>query len=220
MGAPRDVVLAAAARPRECDLRSRRRLVPAASSYRVGWTTTGGCSAGGNGARRTRESGSALRWPPPPSPTRVGRTASGFGRTPERRREHLVHRLDGHELELLADLLGDVPEVLLVALGQDDHAGAREVGREDLALEPADRQHPAAERDLAGHRDVLADGDAGERAHHRGRHRDARGRTVLGDRPGRDVDVQGVLLEHLALDARARRRSTGSRTGRHEPTRA
>ena len=37
-----------------------------------------------------------------------------------------------------------------------------EVRGEDLALEPADREHPTAERDLAGHRDVLADRDAGE----------------------------------------------------------
>ena len=73
-----------------------------------------------------------------------------------------------------------------------------------LRLEPADRQHPAAEGDLAGHRHVLADGDAGEGADHRRRHRDARGRTVLGDAAGRDVDVQGVLLEHLALDAELR----------------
>ena len=42
-----------------------------------------------------------------------------------------------------------------------------EVRREDLRLQAADRQHPAAERDLAGHRDVLADGDARERADHR-----------------------------------------------------
>ena len=33
-----------------------------------------------------------------------------------------------------------------------------EVGGEDLALQPADREDPAAEGDLAGHRDVLADG--------------------------------------------------------------
>jgi hypothetical protein len=74
------------------------------------------------------------------------------------------------------------------------------MGRQDLRLEPADREDPTAERDLAGHRDVLADGDLRQRAHDGGRHRDARGRAVLGDAAGRDVDVERVLLEHLPRD--------------------
>ncbi len=86
-------------------------------------------------------------------------------------------------------------------LRQDDHLGARKVRRQDLALEPADRQNPAAEGDLAGHGHVLADRDAGEGADHGQGHRDPRRRAVLGDAAGRDVDVQGVLLEDLALDA-------------------
>ena len=119
---------------------------------------------------------------------------------PERRLEHLVHVVGEDELELLADLLGDVPQVLLVLLGQDDHARAGEVRGEDLGLEAADGQHAPAERDLAGHRHVLADGDAGERGDHRRGHGHAGRRAVLGGGAGRDVDVQRVLLEHLALD--------------------
>ena len=114
--------------------------------------------------------------------------------------EHLVHRVDEDELHRLADLLGDVPQVLLVLLGDDHHLRPREVGGEDLALQPADRQHPAAQGDLARHRHVLADGDAGQRAHHRGGHGDAGRGSVLGDRARRDVDVEGVL-EDLARDA-------------------
>ena len=76
-----------------------------------------------------------------------------------------------------------------------------EVRGQDLALEPADREDPTAEGDLAGHRHVLADGDAGQGAHDGGGHRDPGRRTVLRDAAGRHVDVQGVLLEDLARDA-------------------
>ena len=64
---------------------------------------------------------------------------------------------------------------------------------EDLALEAADRKHTTSQRDLTGHRDVLADGDAGQGADHSRGHGDARRGAVLGDGAGRHVDVQGVL---------------------------
>ena len=83
---------------------------------------------------------------------------------PEGRLEDLVHRVDQDELDRLADLLRDVAQVLLVLARQDDDLGARQVRGQDLALEPADREDPTAQRDLAGHRHVLADGDAGEGA--------------------------------------------------------
>src|SRR5437867_12720698 len=71
---------------------------------------------------------------------------------PEGRFEHLFHRVDQDELHRLADLVGDVPQVLLV-LPRDDHGlRARQVSGKDLALEPTDRQHPATQRDLTGHR--------------------------------------------------------------------
>ena len=96
-----------------------------------------------------------------------------------------------------------------------------EVRGEDLALQPADREDPTAERDLAGHRHVLADGDAGQGADDRGGHRDPGGRTVLRDAAGRDVDVERVLLEDLALDAELagvgpRPRQAGSRRLAHD----
>ena len=95
--------------------------------------------------------------------------------------------------------------------GQDDDLGARQVGREDLALEPADREDPTAQGDLAGHRHVLADGDAGQGADDGGRHRDPGRRTVLGDGAGRHVDVQRVVLEDLARDAELGGVGTGPR---------
>ena len=82
--------------------------------------------------------------------------------------------LTGMHGELLEHRLGDVLQVLAVVLGDQDRRDARAVGREDLLLEAADRQHAAAQRDLAGHRDRLAHRDAQQRGRHRGRHRDAR----------------------------------------------
>src|ERR1035437_6727098 len=79
---------------------------------------------------------------------------------PECRFQNLVHVVHENELDLLADLLGDVSPVLLVLVGQDHDLCAGQVRREDLALEPADRQNAAAESDLAGHRHVLVDGES------------------------------------------------------------
>ena len=65
--------------------------------------------------------------------------------------------ITGWKRHLLADLLGDVVEVAAVALGQDHLGQPGRVRGEHLLLEPADRQHPALQRDLAGHADrVLA----------------------------------------------------------------
>ena len=68
-----------------------------------------------------------------------------------------------------------------------------EAGRvrgEHLLLEAADRQHPALQRDLAGHADRVLDGAPGEQRRQRGGHRDAGARAVLGDRAGGHVDVE------------------------------
>ena len=72
--------------------------------------------------------------------------------------------------------------------------------REQLLLDPADRQDPATEGDLPRHRDVAPDPPARERRHDRGRHGHARRRSVLRDGPGRYVDVHRVVLEESLGD--------------------
>ena len=52
-------------------------------------------------------------------------------------------------------------------------AQAEAVGGEDLGLDAADRHDAAAQGDLTGHGDVVADDPAGEQAGERGRHGDA-----------------------------------------------
>ena len=69
-------------------------------------------------------------------------------------------------------------------LGQDDGVNARPDGAEDLLLDPADGQHPPGERDLAGHRDVVACRPLRQRRDEGGGHRDAGRRAVLGDGAG------------------------------------
>ena len=77
------------------------------------------------------------------------------------------------------------------------------LGGEDLLLDAADRQHFAAQRDLAGHRDVVADRPPGEQRDERRHHRDAGGRAVLRDRAGRHVDVEVGLLEEVGRRCRS-----------------
>src|SRR5258707_707557 len=114
----------------------------------------------------------------------------GLRLAPEGRLEHLVHRVNKDELDLLANLVGDVAEGLLVLPRQDEGPGAGGVRGEDLAFQSADRQAPPPQRALARHRDVLGEGDAGRRVYEGGGHGDPGGGTVLRDRSRRYVDVE------------------------------
>ena len=92
-------------------------------------------------------------------------------------------------VERVEDVLRDVGQVLLVVARQDDVLDAGAVRRQHLLLHAADRQHLAAQRDLAGHRHVAADRNPGQRRDERGGHRDAGRRAVLRDRALGHVDV-------------------------------
>ena len=59
--------------------------------------------------------------------------------------------ITGWKVIALAHVGRDVVQVAAVALGQDDLGDAGRVGGEHLLLEAADREHPALQRDLAGH---------------------------------------------------------------------
>src|SRR5260221_10156461 len=65
--------------------------------------------------------------------------------------QDIIHRVDQTELKKLLDVVRNVGEVLLVVARQDDGAYPETVRREDLLFHAADRQHLAAQRDLAGH---------------------------------------------------------------------
>ena len=78
------------------------------------------------------------------------------------------------------------------------------LGGERLLLQAADRQHLPGQRDLAGHRHVVAHRAPAEQRHERGGHRHAGARAVLRDRPGGHVDVEVVLGEPVARAGRPR----------------
>ena len=115
---------------------------------------------------------------------------------------------------------GTSQQVLLVALRQHERLDAGAVRREDLLLQPADRQHAAAQRDLAGHRHVAADRPPRQRRDHRRRDRDAGRRAFLRHRARRHVHVDVVLLEHLGRDAAAPASASARTRAPPAPTRA
>ena len=77
--------------------------------------------------------------------------------------EHLSDLRDELEVEVLAQVLGDLVDVLLVASGRDHHPDPTALGGQRLLLEAADRQHLTGQRQLSGHRHVAAVGAASAR---------------------------------------------------------
>src|SRR5438876_2914177 len=122
----------------------------------------------------------------------------------QRRLEHLVDRFHELDVDRVDDLLRYIDEILLVLLRHEEDLDPGAVRREQLLLHAADGQDESTERDLAGHRDVLADLATGQCRHDRRRHGHAGRRTVLGDGPRRHVDVHGVVLEEALRHAELR----------------
>ena len=121
--------------------------------------------------------------PGPPSSRR--RRAGGLQR-PADDVEDVADHVHG---ERLAHLGRDVVEVGLVAQRHEHLGEAGALGGEQLLLDPADRQHPAVERDLAGHADLGAHRAPGGQRDQRGDHGDAGRRAVLGHGAGGHVHV-------------------------------
>src|SRR6266699_3569207 len=91
----------------------------------------------------------------------------------ERELQHFLDPARQVECHLVAHALGDIVDVLLVALREDDLLQAHSVSGQHLLLDAADRQHQALQRDLSGHAHGASHRAAGEQAHDRGRHRHA-----------------------------------------------
>ena len=131
---------------------ARRRRSPQRCERRRARRAGDGCRPEARHAPRSYAKGAArvaTQRPMPPKRT-AGRLRL------QRQVEHLVdrhHRVEGHRV---ADLLRHVVEVAAVALGQDHVGEPGRVGGQHLLLEPADRQHAALQRHLAGHADGVA----------------------------------------------------------------
>src|SRR4051794_3278639 len=149
--------------------------------------------------------------------TRIRRRSPDFRL--QRRIEYLVHVVHEHELELLAQVLGYVVDVGLVAARDHQPLYLGPLGRQRLLLQAADRQHQAGERDLAGHRGVRAHGPPRYQRRERRGQRDSGARPILGNRACRHVDVHVVVGEPLVGHAAAVQRRgvalhVGERRGR------
>src|SRR3954469_14161042 len=82
--------------------------------------------------------------------------------TSQRRLERLLDSVDVHELESLALVRGNLGDVALVALRNDDPLDPGPLGGQRLLLQAADRQHLAGQCDLAANPAVRAHRLAGD----------------------------------------------------------
>ena len=67
----------------------------------------------------------------------------------------------------------DFDEILLILFRDQHHRNAPPKSREQLFFQTADGEHMSTKRDLAGHRHVAPDRNAGKRRDHRRHHSDA-----------------------------------------------
>src|SRR5580693_5046709 len=141
-------------------------------------------------ARRDHRFAFALLWP-----------SNRGQRCGQRLGEQLVDRLDRNNFQPTLYIVGDLGEIFLVFLRDQYRLQAAAEGGEKLLLEAADRQHPTAQGDLAGHRDVSLYRNAAQHRNDRGHHRHAGRRAVFGRRTLRHMDVDVLLLEDSRQDA-------------------
>ena len=100
----------------------------------------------------------------------------------------------------MSHIVGQLAQVLLVGLGENDAADACPPRGQHLLLDAADGQHQPGEGDLAGHGRPAERRELRVERGHRHRHGDAGRGAVLGDGPGRHVDVQAGAFEYVAVD--------------------
>ncbi len=101
---------------------------------------------------------------------------------------------DRDEFQRLADGFGDVLDVPFVVFGNQDGPDTRTMRGDRLLLQSPDGQNTAAECDLSGHGQVVADRVAGHRRGQRRRKRNTGGGTVFGDGACRDMDMDVAFL--------------------------
>lgn len=115
--------------------------------------------------------------------------------------EHLINIVDADEIEVLTDIFGDLLHVLFILLGDNDIVNTDTVCGKRLLLEAADGKHLPAQRDLACHGDVAADGLTRECGKDRRSHRDACRRSVLGRCALGDMDMDILVLKRIIGNA-------------------
>ena len=105
------------------------------------------------------------------------------------------------ELHLISNILRNIRKIFFVIRGQNHFADALAMRRQQFFFQPADGQHAAAHRDFAGHGEIGAHRNAGQRAADAGGDGDAGRRTVFGDRAFRNVQVNIEVAVEIARQA-------------------
>src|SRR4029079_1833078 len=129
----------------------------------------------------------------------------GFRHADQRDLQHVFDTRHRNDVHLRLHFRRNFRQVLGVLLWDDDRLDATAQRRKELFLEATDRQHATAQRDLARHRHVLADRDAGQDRDDGRRHRNAGRRSILRRGAFRYVYVDVALLEQARVDAEVNR---------------
>jgi len=106
----------------------------------------------------------------------------------------------GLESQIPANGLGNILNILLVFLGQEDVLDPPPMGSKDLFLEAADRQNVAPQGHLAGHGEIRANRDPRQCGNKRGRQRNSRRRAIFRRGTFGDVNVDIYLLVEFATE--------------------
>src|SRR5207253_6462003 len=112
--------------------------------------------------------------------------------------QHFFHVLDEVELHVALDRLGDIDQITLVELGQNDGADFGRARREHFLFYAADRQDVASQSDLAGHGYISLDRPTGDHRDDRRSDRDPGGRAIFRNGARGNVNVHVVIFKIVA----------------------
>ncbi len=105
------------------------------------------------------------------------------------------------QLHRLAQVFRHLGHVFLVVLRQNHFEQSGAMSRQQFLFQAADGKNLAAERDLAGHGQIAANGNLAQRAGDRGGDRDAGRRPIFRDGAFRNVHVQIEIAVEVASQA-------------------
>src|SRR6266849_5784985 len=128
--------------------------------------------------------------------------------------QNLIHGFDKTQLHGIAQILRNLGQVFLIVLRQDHLEQSGAMRGQKFFFQSADRQHFAAQRNLAGHGDIATHRNLAQSAGNRGRDRDSGGGTILGDGAFRHVHVNVEGAVEITLQPQAMRPRTHIRHSR------
>ena len=112
----------------------------------------------------------------------------------------LIEAIDEDKLKMVANLRCQRIQVSLVTTRQDDGLLPRASGSQDLLLDPTHRQHSSPQRQFTRHRHVSTHWPITQQRYQRQGQGDTCRRAILRHRAGRQMDMQGLLLEEPFVD--------------------